>query len=198
MFIQTETTPNPKVIKFLPQLDRKTSWQSAEWKNSTDSSNPHHAAHPMNPMAQALFRLPAVQSIFVGADFVAVTKSEEFSWEQIKPDVLGTIMDFFSTTPIQEIDKTNELEGSPEESPEENQVVQKIKEIIATRIQPAVAQDGGDIQLAYFEKGVAYLNMRGACAGCPSSTITLKNGVENLLRYYVPELERVEAIEQFE
>jgi Fe-S cluster biogenesis protein NfuA len=181
MFIQTEITPNPQTIKFLPQLpaaEGKIKWQTTEWQNP--------AAAKDNPFATHLFAQTGVKRIFLGENFIAITKTEDFTWEQIKPDILSAIMDFFSTGGKIQSEKQQETK-------EESEITKKIKEIIATRIQPAVAQDGGDIQLDRFENGVAYLDMRGACAGCPSSTITLKNGVENLLRYYVPELVRVEA-----
>lgn len=195
MFIQTETTPNPQVVKFLPPAGQKiisnNSAQSTEWRSAEMAAS--------NPLASQLFTLLGVKSIFFGTDFISITKNEKYSWEQMKPDILSALVDFFSIN-----DNSDESSNYDDFKPESDfdlaksdqpEIAEKISEIIETRVRPAVAQDGGDIQLARFEKGIAYLKMRGACAGCPSSTITLKNGVENLLRYYVPELIGVEAEE---
>ncbi len=194
MFIETEQTPNPQTVKFLPQ---GASWDKTalgEWKSA--------GAADGHPLAAMLFATPFVARVFLGADFIAITKNDQFAWEQIKPDILSALLDFFAQGGAKEMAAAAEgaepsAAAGVEPSGAESAVEKKIREVLAERVQPAVAQDGGDIQLARFENGVAYLNMRGACAGCPSSTITLKNGVENLLRYYVPELERVEATESF-
>lgn len=193
MFIQTEKTPNPQTIKFLPHLPSKESWASGEW-TSAQAAKEH-------PLAALLFALPGVARVFLGDGWIAITKDEQWAWEQIKADILGALMDFFSQGGASRLTQVatgnTDKFATKKDGVAETEEEIKIKEIIATHIQPAVAQDGGDIQLERFEGGVAYLAMRGACAGCPSSLHTLKNGVENLLRYYVPEVERVEATEVF-
>lgn len=197
MFIQTETTPNPQVVKFLPPAGQKImsagAPQTAEWRTSKTASQ--------NPLASKLFDLSGIASVFFGIDFIAITKNDEYSWEQMKPEILSTLVDFFSVNDSADNDlsfsqvDSSKAAGFDLTESDQPEIAEKINEIIETKVRPAVAQDGGDIQLVRFEKGVAYLKMRGACAGCPSSTITLKNGVENLLRYYVPELVGVEAEE---
>jgi Fe-S cluster biogenesis protein NfuA len=184
MFIQTETTPNPQTLKFLP---------GRALLPDGSREFPTVAEAAASPLARALFRLEGVKRVYFGADFLTVTKDPDQDWSYLKAPILAEIMDHFTSgAPLIE----GEEAGADEEvyEGETAQVVAEIKDLIDTRIRPAVAQDGGDILFARFEPdtGVVYLNMRGACAGCPSSAATLKAGVENLLRHYVPEVTRVE------
>ncbi|MDH3659002.1 MAG: NifU family protein [Alphaproteobacteria bacterium] len=186
MFIQTEQTPNPATLKFLPgrevMADGVADFTEAEASESS-------------PLAKRVFTVDGVTGVFLGRDFVTVTKAEGQDWYALKPAVLGALMEHYkSGDPV--ISPDAELgpdTGSVHE--DDDEIVKQIKELIDTRVRPAVAQDGGDIIFHGFERGVVYLHMRGACAGCPSSTITLKNGIENLLRYYVPEVSEVRPIE---
>ena len=190
MFIQTEATPNPATLKFLPG-------QTVVEKGSYDFRSPQDAAN--SPLALRLFDLNDVSGVFLGYDFVTITKNEQkdaTDWQHLKPAILGAIMEhFMSGAPV--------LEGELEDSgdlgeeffePEDTKTVELIKELLETRVRPAVAQDGGDIAFRGFRDGVVYLHMRGACAGCPSSTATLKHGIQNLLRHFIPDVEEVEAI----
>jgi Fe-S cluster biogenesis protein NfuA len=191
MFIQTQTTPNPATLKFLPGRDVSpaTSYEFISLEEAAAS-----------PLAAALLGLNGVRSVFLGADFVSLTKSEEADWAHLKPQALAAIMDHFvSGAPViadaQEADEDAGADDIAYEG-ETAEIVAEIKELIATRVRPAVANDGGDIIFKRFdaETGIVQLIMRGACSGCPSSTLTLKQGVENLLRHYVPEVTAVEAI----
>jgi Fe-S cluster biogenesis protein NfuA len=191
MFIQTQTTPNPATLKFLPGRDVSpaTSYEFISLEEAAAS-----------PLAAALLGLNGVRSVFLGADFVSLTKSEEADWAHLKPQALAAIMDHFvSGAPViadaQEADEDAGADDIAYEG-ETAEIVAEIKELIATRVRPAVAKDGGDIIFKRFdaETGIVQLIMRGACSGCPSSTLTLKQGVENLLRHYVPEVTAVEAI----
>lgn len=180
MFIETESTPNPATLKFLPG-------QTVMEKGTADFPNAGKAAR--SPLASALFGIDGVESVFLGADFVSVSKHMHADWTTLKPQVLGAIMDHFShNRPVIEGGAEGEVEALDDE------VVAKIKELLDTRIRPAVAQDGGDIIFRGFEDGIVYLHMQGACSGCPSSTATLKHGIENMLRYYVPEVQAVQAV----
>ena len=186
MFIQTEQTPNPATLKFLPGQDVMADGVA----DFTDI-----AASEGSPLAQRLFAVDGVTGVFLGRDFVTVTKAEGQDWYSLKPAVLGALMEHFkSGDPVisPDAELADETMGV---SDADDEIVSQIKELIDTRVRPAVAQDGGDIIFHGFQKGVVYLHMRGACAGCPSSTITLKNGIENLLRYYVPEVSEVRPIE---
>jgi Fe-S cluster biogenesis protein NfuA len=186
MFIQTEQTPNPATLKFLPGRDVMAEGVA----DFTDE-----AACERSPLAKRVFAVDGVTGVFLGRDFVTVTKAEGQDWYALKPAVLGALMEHYkSGDPVIEkgAEVADEAEGA---SDADDELVRQIKELIDTRVRPAVAQDGGDIVFHGFEKGVVYLHMRGACAGCPSSTITLKNGIENLLRYYVPEVSEVRPIE---
>ncbi len=183
MFIQTEPTPNPASMKFLPgRAVMETG--VVDFTSSTD-------AEAASPLAHRVFTVEGVSGVYLGRDFVTVTKSDAVDWQSLKPAVLGAIMEHFMS---------GEPAVNPAALPEEathdddDEVVRTIKELIDTRVRPAVAQDGGDIVFHGFERGVVYLHMRGACSGCPSSVVTLKNGIENLLRYYVPEVTEVRAI----
>lgn len=186
MFIQTESTPNPATLKFLPGRDVLGEGQVADF--------PSKDAAGRSPLARALFELPEVSRVFFGADFISVTKRDG-DWKHIKPAILGTIMEHFTRgLPLlegtaEERDDTDYGEGDPE-------IISQIKELIETRVRPAVAQDGGDIIFKGFDggAGIVFLHLQGSCAGCPSSTLTLKNGIENMLRHYVPEVNAVEAV----
>jgi Fe-S cluster biogenesis protein NfuA len=182
MFIQTEPTPNPATLKFLPGravMDSGTA-------NFTES-----AAAKSSPLAESLFELEGVTGVYLGADFITVSKGEDQDWLKLKPVVLAAIMDHFTSgRPV--MNGT----GAPAEIGEEedDEVVSQIKELLETRVRPAVAQDGGDIIFHSFEDGVVYLTMQGSCSGCPSSTATLKAGIENMLRHYIPEVQEVRPV----
>lgn len=190
MFIQTQTTPNPETMKFLPGRDVSP-------ERAYEFSSREEAA--ASPLAQALFELKDVRGVFFGPDFVSVTKAAETDWAILKPQALAAIMDVFvSGVPIiaEEASGGGVKDDAEEEYEGETaEIVAEIKELIASRVRPAVAQDGGDIVFRRFdaETGIVHLSMRGACSGCPSSALTLKQGVENLLRHYVPEVTAVEA-----
>ncbi len=184
MFIQIENTPNPNVLKFLP-AQAVSPAGNLEYLSADDAEN--------SPLAQRLFAVPNVESVFFGADFVSVTKSEDQEWPSLKPLVLGAIMDHFqSGAPVLTDGETMATHASHDEADDE--VVTQIKSLLDTRVRPAVAQDGGDIVFHGFDHGIVYLHMRGACAGCPSSTMTLKMGIENLLRHYIPEVVEVRPV----
>lgn len=182
MFIQTEPTPNPATLKFLPGrtvLERGT----AEFTTAE--------AAAASPLAERIFAVEGVVGVYLGADFVSVTKREGIAWYELKPAVLGAIMEhYLSGDPVLREGVEAELETKGDQDP----TIAQIKELIETRVRPAVARDGGDIVFRGFERGIVYLQMRGACSGCPSSTMTLKAGIENLLRYYVPEVVEVRAV----
>lgn len=187
MFIQTEQTPNPQTLKFLPGrpvLDKGV----AEFRS-------YEEAMP-SPLGRRLFGLEGVTSVFFGADFISVTKIPDTDWSLLKTGVMAAIMDhYMSGMPVMDRSEEGRRAVSDDAAGgDNNEVTQQIKEILDTRVRPAVAQDGGDISFVRFEEGIVYLRMQGACAGCPSSTMTLKNGVENLLRHYVPEVQSVEAV----
>ena len=185
MFIQTESTPNPATLKFLPGREVMGEGAVADFPTSDTAGR--------SPLAAALFAVPDVTRVFFGSDFISVTKGEG-DWKHIKPAILGAIMEHFTRgTPLMTGD-AEEADDSAEYGEGDPEIVAQIRELIDTRVRPAVAQDGGDILFSRFEPstGVVWLNMRGACSGCPSSSATLKAGVENLLRHYVPEVTRVE------
>jgi len=184
MFIQTESTPNPATLKFLP--GREVMGEGAVADFAT------REAAERSPLARALFETPEVSRVFFGSDFVSVTKSGG-DWKHLKPAILGAIMEHFTRgLPLIEAG----AEEADEPSDDDSEIVVQIKELIETRVRPAVAQDGGDIIFKGFDdkSGIVFLHMRGSCAGCPSSTMTLKNGIENMLRHYVPEVSAVEAV----
>ena len=182
MFIETEGTPNPATLKFLPGREVMPS-------GTADFAGPDLAAR--SPLAQSLFALPGVARVFLGGDFVTITKSDLADWATLRPQVLGALMEHFvAERPV--------IEGSGDAiaedvSPEDQEVVDQIKDLLDTRVRPAVAGDGGDIIFKGFRDGVVYLGMKGACSGCPSSTATLKQGIEQLLKHYVPEVTEVRA-----
>ena len=184
MFIQTESTPNPATLKFLPG-------QTVMEQGTADFPNSDSAKS--SPLAERLFALNGVTGVFLGNDFVTVTKQDGIDWEHIKPSILGAIMDHFqSGAPVIDGEQTGSVHA--EHSGEDTEIVGQIKELLDSRVRPAVAQDGGDITFHGFERGVVYLQMQGACAGCPSSTMTLKMGIENLLRHYIPEVTEVRPV----
>lgn len=189
MFIQTETTPNPATLKFLPG--------KVVMPEGTADFRDAGAASTTSPLAAKLFAVPGVTGVFFGYDFITITKNDGPDWQHLKPAILGMIMEhFMAGTPVM----AAESQAAPEHGEGEffdeadTEIVDMIKELIETRVRPAVAQDGGDITFRGFEKGTVYLNMKGACSGCPSSTATLKHGIQNLLRHFVPEVQQVEAV----
>jgi Fe-S cluster biogenesis protein NfuA len=184
MFIQTEATPNPLTLKFLPG-------QPVLAQGTADFRTPEEAQR--SPLAERLFQVAGVTGVFLGHDFVSISKDEASDWYQMKPALLGVIMEHFTAgRPVMAEAAAAEHGGAF--APEDAGIVEQIKELLDTRVRPAVAQDGGDIVFRGFERGVVYLNMRGACSGCPSSTATLKMGIENMLRHYIPEVVEVRAI----
>ena len=184
MFIQTEETPNPESMKFLPgRVVMEVG--TASFTTEEDCKR--------SPFARRLLQIEGVVGVFFGNDFVTITKSPDRDWYVLKPSILGVIMEqFVAGLPV--IVDIAESQPAPV-GDDEDPLVQQIKELIDTRVRPAVAQDGGDILFHSFVDGVVYLKMQGACSGCPSSTATLKSGIENMLRYYVPEVQEVRAIE---
>lgn len=182
MFIQTEATPNPATLKFLPG---GTVLQDGSYEIQSEEQA------RVSPLASALFAIGGVSGVYFGQDFISVTKSTG-EWQQLKPAVLGVIMEHFvSGAPILEPDAANDLQLESF-APEHAELVEKIKELLETRVRPAVAGDGGDIVFRSFKDGVVYLQMKGACSGCPSSTATLKRGIQNLLCHFLPEIKAVE------
>jgi Fe-S cluster biogenesis protein NfuA len=182
MFIQTETTPNPSTLKFIPGENVLGSG-TANFNNKEDAAK--------SPLAQALFMINNVDAVFLGSDFISVTKKENTNWDSLKTEVLTTIMEHFVAGKPIMLEVGAKVESHSEA---DSEVVKQIKELIETRVRPSVAQDGGDIIFHGFENGVVKLEMHGACSGCPSSSVTLKNGIENMLKHYIPEVESVEAV----
>lgn len=184
MFIQTEATPNPATLKFLPGRDVLGA-STREFRTVDDAE--------ASPLAARLFSIPGVTGVFFGSDFVTVTK-ENGEWQHLKPAILGAIMEhFLSGAPMLNVGAAAEVTGEEFFAPKDAETVVAIKELLETRIRPAVAGDGGDITFRGFRDGVVYLTMKGSCAGCPSSTATLKNGIQNLLRHFLPDVLSVEA-----
>ncbi len=184
MLIETERTPNPATLKFLPGGRVMQS-------GTRDFATPESAEAA--PLARDLFRLGDVERVFFGEDFITVTKAEgSADWEQMKLEVLGLIMDHLASgAPLV---TGEEAEVASFDDPADAEIVAQIRDLLETRVRPAVANDGGDIVYRGFQKGVVFLHMQGSCAGCPSSTATLKGGIENLLRHYVPEVSEVRAV----
>lgn len=190
MLIETEATPNPATLKFLPG---KTVMEAG----TRDFATPEEAE--ASPLADTLFGLGDVTGVFFGRDFISVTAAPGVDWTMLKPDVLGILLDHFSgNMPLFRAGSAAGISVPPEasfpENPEDADIVAQIRELIDTRVRPAVANDGGDIVYRGFDQGKVYLQMQGACAGCPSSTATLKQGIEQLLRHYVPEVTEVRAV----
>lgn len=185
MFIQTESTPNPTTLKFLPG-------QAVLETGTADFPSVDAAAK--SPLARRIFAAGDVAGVFFGADFVTVTKVDAANWDHIKPAILGAIMEHYqSGAPVMEGEGRASGGHAAHDGPDAD-IVKQIKELLDTRVRPAVAQDGGDITFHGFDRGVVYLHMQGACAGCPSSSLTLKMGIENLLRHYIPEVLEVRPV----
>ena len=184
MFIQTEDTPNPETLKFMPgSVVLKTG--TADFSSKEIASG--------SPLASKLFDIVGVNRVFLATDFISVTKDPQLDWNNLKPLILTGIMEHHSTglpaineTNVKQLDSIND---------EDSETIKQIKDLLETRVRPAVAMDGGDITFCSFESGVVTLQMKGACAGCPSSTATLKMGIENMLRHYIPEVTEVRAAE---
>ena len=185
MFIQTESTPNPATLKFLPG-------QTVLEVGTADFPTAEAAAP--SPLARRIFAIDGVTGVFFGIDFVTVTKSDATDWDHIKPAILGAIMEHYQSGQPVMAEDHKPASGHADHDGEDGDIVNQIKELLDTRVRPAVAQDGGDITFHGFERGIVYLHMQGACAGCPSSTLTLKMGIENLLRHYIPEVVEVRPV----
>jgi len=181
MFIQTEETPNPATLKFLPGRPVLAEG-TADFRDADAAGR--------SPLAKELFKVDGVAGVFFGSDFITVTKGDDKEWYLLKPAILGTIMEHYTAgKPIM-----LESEGEVAEEEDDDEIVSTIKELLDTRVRPAVAMDGGDIVFHGFEDGIVYLHMQGACAGCPSSTMTLKMGIENMLKHYLPEVVEVRPV----
>ncbi|XP_056130025.1 NFU1 iron-sulfur cluster scaffold homolog, mitochondrial isoform X2 [Lampris incognitus] len=189
MFIQTQDTPNPNSLKFLPGRIVLES-------GTMDFAAPRDAF--CSPLARQLFRIDGVKSVFLGPDFITVTKSDaNTEWKVIKPDVFAAIMDFFTTgLPVVNEDSTPSADTAP--SDDDDEVIAMIKELLETRIRPTVQEDGGDVVYRGFEEGVVKVKLQGSCTSCPSSIVTLKSGIQNMLQFYVPEVESVEQVKDEE
>jgi Fe-S cluster biogenesis protein NfuA len=185
MFIQTEATPNPATLKFLPG-------QTVMQSGSADFPAADAAAG--SPLAQRIFAVDGVVGVFLGPDFVSVSKNDKVDWAHIKPAILGAIMEHYQSGQPAVVTGPAEDGHTAHSDGPDAEIVGQIKELLDTRVRPAVAQDGGDITFHGFDRGVVYLHMKGACSGCPSSTMTLKNGIENLLRHYIPEVTEVRPV----
>jgi len=189
MFIQTEATPNPATLKFLPGkvvLDRGT----ADFREADEAA-------AQSPLAGSLFAVDGVSGVFFGYDFITITKDDSTDWPHLKPAILASIMEhFMSDAPVMASQSAADDAASGEEfyDADDESIVATIKELLDTRVRPAVAQDGGDITFRGYKGGTVFLHMKGACAGCPSSTATLKHGIQNLLRHFIPEVQGVEAV----
>ncbi|MCW1918508.1 NifU family protein [Rhodobacter sp. KR11] len=183
MFIQTESTPNPATLKFLPGMEVLA-------MGTADFPNAEVAAK--SPLATRIFAVAGVTGVFLGTDFVTVTKAEGVEWQHVKPAILGAIMEHYQSGAAVIVGE-QAAAHAVHEGPD-GDIVKQIQELLDTRVRPAVAQDGGDITFHGFDRGVVYLHMKGACAGCPSSTLTLKMGIENLLRHYIPEVTEVRPV----
>ena len=185
MFIQTEQTPNPQTLKFLPGkvvMDEGTAF----FQNIEEASN--------SPFAKRLFELEGVEGVFFGSDFITITKNQSTDWQVMKPLILGSIMEHYNSGK-ETIEQESKIQkNSLEKDENDTDIVKQIKELLDTRVRPAVAMDGGDIIYDSFKDGIVYLHMQGACSGCPSSTATLKMGIENMLKHYVPEVQEVRPI----
>ena len=186
MFIQTEQTPNPQTLKFLPGkvvMEEGTAF----FQNVEEGSN--------SPFAKRLFELEGVEGVFFGSDFITITKNQSLDWQVMKPLILGSIMDHYNSGDVTINNSKKNDDTSLKVDENDTDIVKQIKELLDTRVRPAVAMDGGDIVYDSFKDGVVYLHMQGACSGCPSSTATLKMGIENMLKHYVPEVQEVRPID---
>ncbi len=185
MFIQTEATPNPATLKFIPGKPVLPGG-TREYRKAADALE--------SPLAERLFAINGISGVFLGHDFITITKGSG-EWQHLKPAILGTIMDHYvSGTPVIAGEAPLDLDGDEFFAEEHIEIVKSIKDLLEQRVRPAVAQDGGDITFKGFKEGVVYLNMKGSCAGCPSSTATLKHGIENLLKHFVPEVTEVRPV----
>ena len=186
MFIQTEPTPNPATLKFIPGkavLDDGT----AEFRAPGEAE--------ASPLALRLFEVDGVTGVFLGSDFISVTKRDGDEWQHMKPAILGAIMEhYMSGAPVIAVGEAAEAGADEEFDPKDEETVKTIKELINTRVRPAVANDGGDIVFQGFKDGIVFLHMRGACSGCPSSTATLRHGIENLLKHFCPDVQEVRPV----
>src|SRR5437868_2560997 len=183
MFIQTEATPNPSTLKFLPGRDVLGEGGTMEFRDAGTAAQ--------SPLAEKLFGIKGVTSVFYGSDFVAVTKDAS-EWQHLKPAILGAIMEHYMSGAPLVAGAASDADDADEFFNEaDTEIVATIKDLIETRVRPAVANDGGDITFRGFKDGIVYLDMRGACSGCPSSTATLRHGIENLLRHYLPDVVEV-------
>ena len=190
MLIQTEPTPNPSTLKFMPG-------QQVMSAGTRDFATPEEAE--ASPLAEAIFSTGDVEGVFFGSDFISVTAAPSVDWRHLKPQVLGILLDHFSSgaplfKPGTAAGISVPLADATDDDPADAEIVAQIRDLIETRVRPAVAQDGGDIVYRGFRQGTVFLALHGACSGCPSSTMTLKNGIESLLKHYVPEVETVEAV----
>ncbi|MBR0681407.1 NifU family protein [Roseomonas eburnea] len=187
MFIETEATPNPATLKFLPGRDVLGDRGTADFTAAEEAAG-------RSPLAERIFQVGSVGRVFLGSDFVTVTKTEDAEWTMLRPQVLGAIMEhYLSGFPV--LEGAAEGEHGEDFDDADQEIVAQIKELLDTRVRPAVAGDGGDIVFRGFRDGVVRLVMQGACSGCPSSRATLKHGVENMLRHYVPEVVAVEQVD---
>ena len=185
MFIQTEATPNPATLKFLPG-------RPVLGEGVLDIPDPSEAEK--SPLAERLFALPGVTGVFLGSDFITVTKADG-EWQHIKPAILGAIMEhYLSGAPVLDDGRGDEKSAPEDYDAKDEDTVNIIKELLDTRVRPAVANDGGDIVFHGFRDGVVFLHMRGACSGCPSSTATLRHGIENLLKHFCPDVQEVRPV----
>ena len=186
MFIQTEQTPNPQTLKFLPGkvvMNEGTAF----YQSVNEATNSF--------FAKRLFSVEGVEGVFFGSDFITITKNDQSDWQVMKPSVLGSIIDHFNSGEMT-VEKSEKKDGdeSLKTNEDDSDIVKQIKELLDTRVRPAVAMDGGDIIYNDFKDGIVYLRMQGACAGCPSSTATLKMGIENMLKHYIPEVQEVRPV----
>ncbi|ODS01810.1 iron transporter [Methyloceanibacter superfactus] len=185
MFIQTEATPNPATLKFIPGRPVLGEEDAIEFRDPAESEG--------SPLAHRLFEIEGVRGVFLGSDFISVTKGEG-EWQHLKPAILGAIMEHYLSGEAMTDARRISMTATSSSPPEDAETVKTIKELLDTRVRPAVAQDGGDITFQGYRDGVVFLHMRGACSGCPSSTATLRHGIENLLRHFIPEVQEVRPI----
>uniref|UniRef100_T1JIQ0 NFU1 iron-sulfur cluster scaffold homolog, mitochondrial n=1 Tax=Strigamia maritima TaxID=126957 RepID=T1JIQ0_STRMM len=189
MFIQTQETPNPNCLKFIPGVPVL---------GTGTKDIPTLKAAACSPLAKVIFKISGVKAVFLGPDFITVTKQDDdLDWKVLKPDIYATIMDFFATGLPVMTDEQPQDDSTPI-NPDDSETVQMIKELLDTRIRPTVQEDGGDILYRGFENGVVKLKLQGSCTGCPSSTVTLKNGVQNMMQFYIPEVTSVEEVQDEE
>lgn len=184
MFIQTEETPNPATLKFIPDGAIVSPHDNFEFKNKEDAVS-------KSALAIELFGVDGVEAIFLGRDFITITKSKDFEWKMIKTEIMAIIVDFFVAGKEAVFENSKNPINIDEN---DSEIVKQIKELIEIKVRPAVAMDGGDIVFRSFEDGIVYLELKGSCSGCPSSSITLKNGIENMFKHYIPEVVGVEQV----